>query len=146
LGNFVKNSSSVLKELESRLSKGNTEEQQKLEDRVLGYQKKIKDFSELIKNYKQTAGIFDFIRDNSHPKVWFYKIDFSLLGARTLISGEAEDFQAIEQQLLIFRKSPLIKSVNISNVLTGKEGKIDFTFIVLFKEDILKPAFLQRTE
>jgi len=127
LGNFLKKSSAELANLENEVSKGKTVDEQNLENRILGYQKKIEDFSRLIKNYQQASSILNFIQESAHPKVWFSLVDFDINENSAAIEGKVDNFQILGQQFLIFKTNPLVKKINLSNVLIGKDGVIEFS-------------------
>ena len=135
-GSLLKKSSEQLSNLETEVAKGKTADQQILEDRVLGYQKKIEDFSKLIQNYQKTSIFLDFIQRYTHPKVWFSSVNLTLDDRAVLLGGTAENFQVLGQQFLIFKNNPLIQSINFSNVLIGKDGKIQFNLKIILDQKI----------
>lgn len=139
LGNFLKKSSANLVALEDELKKGKTVEEKSLEDKVLGYQKKIDDFSKLIKDRQQTSEIFDFIQEFSHPKIWFYAVELDHNRNQVSIGGNVENFEILGQQFLIFKNSPLVKNISLVNVVIRSDGKIDFSLKLVFDPQIFNP-------
>jgi len=45
----------------------------------------------------------------------------------------------LEQQILVLKQDPLVKSLNISGVSISEEGKVDFTFLLTFAPQIFTP-------
>ena len=54
------------------------------------------------------------------------------------ISGEAENFVVLNQQLLIFQTDPKISNTSLSQVSLGREGKVGFTFTLTLSPEIFK--------
>lgn len=139
LGIFLKKSSENIAILENELKKDKTAEEKNLEDRVLGYQEKIKDFSKLIEDYQQTSEIFYFIQKLVHPRVWFSEVEFNRNDGQILVGGSAESFETLGQQFLIFKNNSLVKDVSLANILIKPDGKIDFTLRFRFDSQIFAP-------
>jgi hypothetical protein len=124
---LLKKNKIVYQELEEALAREKTAEETALENRVFGYQKRINDFSKLINKHLYASKVFPLLESVCHPKVWFSDFDFSLKDYMVVVSGEAESFSALGQQLMIFEKEPLIKETNLSQLSLGAEGGITFT-------------------
>jgi len=139
LGNFLKNSSQTRDLLKNEAERKKTEEEQKLEDMVIGYQRKIEEFSKLIENYQQTSNIFDFLQKFSHPKVWFSKLEVSRGENQLLLGGSTENFEVLGQQFLIFKNNPLIKNISLANISITKDGKIEFNLRLRLDPQLFTP-------
>jgi len=126
LGSYLKKAETTLRNLEETLTKGRTAEEITLEKRVFEYQKKIEDFSKVINQHLFSSNFFEFIEKNTHPQVWFARMDLNVRGGRVELSGEAEDFVILHQQLQILRAHPLAEDLNLSKIAIGKKGKVDF--------------------
>lgn len=139
LGNTLKNTYEELGKAKEDLTtaKNRSVEDLGLEKKIINYQKKINDFSKLITNYKQTSIFFDFIQNNTRPGVWFSKFILNSENSKATLSGGAENFQVVGQQLLIFKKNPLVKNINLSNISLAKKEGVEFTFDLFFKTDFL---------
>lgn len=134
----VKNSKEVLAELEKSLESSKTSERIDLENEVLNFQKKIKDFSQLINQHLETSKIFEVLQRNCHPKVWFSQFNLDAKESKVSVSGETQNFESLGQQLLIFQDENLIKKVNLEQALITKEGKIKFSLILFLDPQIFK--------
>lgn len=102
------------------------------------YRKKIDDFKTLISEHKKTVNIFEFLERTAHPKIWFY--DFNLDSPKNMVkvSGQAESFVVLGQQLLIFKKEENIKTINLSDISIDEERGINFSLELFFENQIFK--------
>lgn len=138
LKHFSEEISQEIKDLEEILTEEKTLSEVVLETKVLNYQKKIGNFSQLIKKHKRISKIFEFFESICHPKVWFSRFNLSREPFQLRVSGETENFHFLEQQILIFKKEPLIEEVNLSNISFGEKGKVNFSLSLT-----LNPALFQ---
>lgn len=102
------------------------------------YQKKIDDFGILISEHKKTVNIFEFLERTTHPNVWFSDFGFDSPKNMVEVSGQAESFVVLGQQLLIFKKEEVIKAINLSDVSIGEEGGVNFSLSLTFNNQIFK--------
>jgi len=127
LDHFINNFSKELEQLEETLAREKTKEETSLEQEIFSYQKKIAAFSILIKNHLFTSNTFTFLEETCHPKIQFSQLSLNSSDRTVLLSGEAEDFTALGQQLSIFQDASGVENSNLSNISIGKQGGIDFT-------------------
>jgi len=135
---FLKKTEANLQTLEETLAKEKTPQEIALENRVLGHQKKTRDFSWLINQHLYSSKFFAFFQKICHPKVWFSQISLDFKASQLVVSGEAETFLVLGQQLQIFKQENLIKSVNLARISMGREGGVDFSFNLLLDPIIFK--------
>lgn len=131
LNYFAKKSDLALQDLEKTLTEAKTPQKIVLKEEILDYQEKIEDFSSLLVAHKRSSNFFDFLEKNTHPRVFFSKLRLDTKVNRVELSGQAENFQILGQQLLIFRKAQeekFIQNLNLPGFEIGEEGKIEFTF------------------
>ena len=117
-----------LQNVEEEIAQVSTKEERIIEVRVLATEKKINDFSKLLQDHKRSSKFFTFLEETSHPKVWFLKVELITEKAEALVSGQAESFETLGQQLFIFQEHELIKSVDLTDLLIGEEGETEFSF------------------
>jgi len=139
LDNSVKNSYKILKDLEREIAQKETPQVRSMEKEILNYQKKIQDFSNLLNAHRSVLGVFDFLESNCHPKVWFSNFSFNAENSQVNLSGQAEDFVILEQQLRILKKRPQVKELNLSTISMGEEGTANFGVNIIFNQDIFIP-------
>jgi len=109
-----------------------------LEKELLAYESKISTFGRLLSGHQETLNVFSFLEQVCHPKVWFNKFDFNSSSKTVDVSGEAENFIALGQQLLILKEAELLKKVNLSGISIGEEGGVDFSLQLTFESQIFK--------
>ena len=134
----VNKSKKELQKSEEALNNIKTEKEVALEKEVFGYQTKIKDFSSILAKHLYPSKFFSFFEKLCHPQVWFSQMDFNVDDCRLTLGGETTDFLTLEQQLGIFRKEPLIKSVVLSDLSVGSEGLVNFNLDIILDQSILK--------
>ena len=111
---------------------------EKKEEELNPIEKKIDDFGELLQKHKIPLNIFNFLEKICLPTVWFSDFDFTSEDRRVIVSGHTDTFVTLEQQILVLKQDPLVKSLNISGVSINEEGKVDFTFLLAFATQIFK--------
>ena len=109
-----------------------------LEDKVLGYQKKIVYFSSILDKHKSVINLFNFLERNTHPRVWFSDLQLNVEKNTLQLLGHTGSFEALAQQINILKKQDLVKNLKIKQVSISKEGEIDFSFFFTFDDQILK--------
>jgi hypothetical protein len=115
-----------------------TPEQKSLERELIGYEKKINDFSTLIELHKFNSNLFPLLEKNTHPQVLFSTVEFNSTENTVALSCQTESFQTLGEQILILKKEKLIKNINLANVLIGKEGKIIFNLNLSLDPQLFK--------
>ncbi|HJN62038.1 MAG TPA: hypothetical protein QGH92_00315 [Candidatus Parcubacteria bacterium] len=138
LGNFQNKSSVSLQNLEETLATEKTPQERSAEKEVFQYRKKISDFSNLLNDHKKTSKFFEVLEVNSHPKIWFLKFILNPDDLQVLLSGQAESFQVLGEQLILFREVKELSKVDLSETAIGKNGKIEFTFLLSLDSKIFK--------
>jgi len=121
LGHFQKKSLTALQNLEEEILKEQTPQKIALEKEILSKQKKINDFA-LILDYHLLSS----------------KINLSPAEQLAIVSGRAETFPALGQQLQIFKKEAFVKSATLSKISLGEKGEIEFTLTLSFDPNFFK--------
>ncbi|MFQ6049965.1 MAG: hypothetical protein ACE5J0_02940 [Candidatus Paceibacterales bacterium] len=121
-----KKSQVTLQNLEETLAKTKAQEIISLEKEIFGHQKKIRDFSPLFEQHILTSKFFEFLEKKSHPRIFFSQVNLNSGVSKVVLSGQADSFLTLGQQLLIFEAETLIKGLSLSQVSISKEGKIEF--------------------
>lgn len=126
LGSSLRNAQKNLVDLKNTLAGEETPEKIALEKEVLNYDKKVKDFSQIIVQRSASSKIFAFIEKTCHPKVWFPRFSLDPRSGQATFSGKAQSFESLGQQLLILKDESLVKSLGLEKVSISKEGEINF--------------------
>jgi hypothetical protein len=138
LGWFVTDKKTYKQTIENDISVGRTEEKVKQEKEVLSYKSKIEDFAPYFKEHIFSTTFFNFLETNTHPRIFFFNIELTTSEKAVLLSGHADSFLTLGQQLFILEDSPLIEEMILGNVSIPKEGGIDFALNIIFKPEIFK--------
>lgn len=138
LGYFQKKSAKTLQNIEDIISQKETSEAKALKKKIFGYQEKIEVVASLLTSHQLSRNFFTRLEDLSCPKVFFSNLDLDVGKSQVSLSGQTESFEALGQQLLIFKKGEFIKDVNLTKVSIGKEGEIEFTIELSFDPQIFK--------
>jgi hypothetical protein len=109
-----------------------------IEKKALFYEKKINDFSKLFSEHQETAKIFTFLEEKTHPNVWFSKFDFSADKLSVVVSGQAASFVDVGQQLLILKGEKSLKNINLSGLSLGEKKGVLFSLQLTFDPQVFK--------
>ena len=127
-----------LKNLEKEWEEIKSEEQIVLEDELSAYEKKIKIFSALINQHVSSSRVFEFVEKNTHPEVWFFSLSLNPTEGKIDLSGDAENFVTLHQQIQILKASPSVKDLNLPKIAIGKEGRIAFSLSLILDPGLFK--------
>ena len=98
-----------------------------LESTIKSYKKVVDEFAPYLNNHILTTHFFDFLEDNTHPRIYFNQMTLKSSSASVSLSGRADSFLSLGQQLMIFDENPIVKSVSLSNISLSEEGNIIFS-------------------
>lgn len=131
--------SQAIEGVDSQIANLRTEEIQKMEKTVLDYQKKINVFGQLLDSHKYPLTFFDYLESYTHPRVYFSNFSLDAAGLKVLVSGKAESFTALGQQVLVLQAAELFKDVKLSSIGMAEEGGADFSIDFSIDSSIFKP-------
>ncbi|MCX6737814.1 MAG: hypothetical protein NTY11_00060 [Candidatus Parcubacteria bacterium] len=134
-----KKTENLLKEKKDEIARSQTPEQTELQQRVLGFQKKIDDVISLLKDREKVSDSLKFLETYVHPKIYFNHLTIDFVGRALNIDGSSNDFTSLGQQIFAFQQDPFIKNVELSSVGLSDQGDIRFS-IKLFLPDKPKSA------
>jgi uncharacterized protein (DUF2164 family) len=109
-----------------------TPDEAALEERVFALKKRIEDVKPLFLQHKLPRSLFEFLEQNTLPKVWFSKVDFDFENSVAKLSGKTDNFEFLGQQIMVFEKKEVIKKVQLSDITLLKEGGIGFNIELNF--------------
>ncbi|MFH1656681.1 MAG: hypothetical protein ABH956_02835 [Candidatus Nealsonbacteria bacterium] len=109
-----------------------------LEQEVFLYESKINNFKKVFSNHQKVLNVFSFLEQVTHPDILFSDFSFDSSTRAINVSGKAEDFTSLGQQLLIFKQIEILKNINLSGISINDEGEIDFSFQFTFLPQSLK--------
>lgn len=128
LDSSLKNSEKTLNQINQEIENQETLQLKELEKEVLGYQTKINRFSSLLPYHKKPLNFFLLLEGLCLPRVQFTNLKLEPGEDRAALSGRADSFEAVGQQIYLFQKEPLVKKISLDALLLAKEGGVDFAF------------------
>jgi len=114
------------------LARGKTSEEQSLEKDVLKRQRQILVFENLLGQQKFLLPVLNLLGRAVHPQVFFSKVNLTVAENKIWLSGQADNFQVLGEQMLLLRRESLAKELNLSDVSISKEGGVNFTLEIIF--------------
>ncbi len=138
LVSLEKNSEIYVEELEAKLIQERTAERIALEQENFDYKKKIEAITPFLEAHILGSKFFEFLENNTHPRVFFSSINLNIEGAKAVFSGKTDSFSTLEQQLSIFNQNSLIEDLLLTEAFLNKEGGIDFDLEIFFNATIFK--------
>jgi len=126
-----------ISQIEEKISALRTPEIRRVEEEVLKYQRKISDFSNLIKDYLLYSKLFPYLESKTHKDIYFSRMDLDSGRSTISLSGQSPNFIVLGEQLEIFKADPFLKP-QLKEIGLGKEGKVDFKIEIVFDKSILK--------
>lgn len=110
----------------------------------------IKDKEDFIKFYSQTTNlkdilenhvfsskIFTLLEKRTSQKVYYTDFDFNLTERKLSLSGLAESYSVLGEQLASFDEEPMIEKYNLENSRTN-ENLVQFKIAVVLSPNLLK--------
>jgi len=129
-----------------------TDNQRAQEKEVILYQRKIGDFTTLLKGHEFASNVFAFMQAQTMPSVWFRQFGLEAKTNGLQLAGEAESMDAFSRQVAAFEKNKYIKNVGTLNSLLGDSARVNFNLNLTLDQNIfsyldgelatLKPAAL----
>ena len=117
----------ALNKVEAKISEQEqSKENKELKENLLEKEKKINDFSNILKKHRLYSELFSFIESLTHPEVVFANFNFTSVNLNLALSGKTSNFKTLGEQLLVLQAQSDIKSVELSNIFLMEDGSIDF--------------------
>ncbi|MDP3901035.1 MAG: hypothetical protein Q8Q38_01730 [bacterium] len=118
--------------LDVELGRGQTQEENDLEARVLAYKKKLDDFAKVTEARRYPDNFFPFIQSITHEKAFFTSLSLNPAADKATLAGEAADFRALAEQIAILRATEEVESFTIGSIKLGEEGFVSFSLDLVF--------------
>jgi len=100
---------------------------------------KIEQYAKLIASHKSPLDIFSFLEDSCLPEVYFYNIVLNTEKRSADLSGHAENFGTLEQQIAYLRSQPEVAKLDINSVILDIDEEVDFKFNIIFNASLFIP-------
>ncbi|MGD0576766.1 MAG: DUF5018 domain-containing protein [Candidatus Staskawiczbacteria bacterium] len=121
---------------ETSLGQVGTDQQRQYESDVIGYQKKINDFTALFKNHQFASNVFAFMQTQTIPDVWFKQFSLDEKGGTVQLSGEADSMDALSRQVAALEGNKYVTNVGNINSSLGDSAKIEFNVSITLDQSI----------
>lgn len=136
---LINQSQNQITTLKTELEKQKTPEVVSLEKDILALQKKINDFSVIFPRHISVFDFFQLLENKTHPDIYFYSLTLSSSEFRAQLFGRAKSFNAIDQQIQLFKKEKLVDTLDLTTISLNKQGEVEFTLDLTFDAQFFKP-------
>lgn len=126
----------IIDKIQVSMASVGTLQQKDKEAKIFQWQKKISDYSGLLKNHKSSLNVFNLLESNTLPKVWFSRISLSEKDNNIVLSGETDSLDILGRQVSVFEQNEFIKNVSVFNSSIADSGKIKFNLTLNIKEEL----------
>jgi len=146
LQNNIKNSSENLKNLEESISGKRTSEVENIEKEISDWRQKIEDYNILFAGHRESSNLFESLEKITHPKIWWTDFKFNpSLSNNLKLTGVAQDFSTLQQQIIILGNENYIKNIILDKVSLIKGGQVEFDLEISVDPVFLKPELFSQT-
>ena len=118
----------------ANLSQSVDEQQQK---NLASFYSSLVNIQNLLASHPVASKFFDFLEKNTHQKIYYLSLNLSLLEKNIRLDGVAPDYDAIAQQLELFRKAPEIERIFLDDSRALDTGGIRFSIRFVFKPALM---------
>ena len=124
LKNIAQQAKEELTNLEATFQELKSQEKS-LEKEVLGFRKKLNNFSLLLKDHLVASKFFPILEEVAHPEIQFKNLDLNPRQKKVVISGLTDEFINLAEQLSILKNREETKNVKLNKVGISQE-KVEF--------------------
>lgn len=100
--------------------------QPKILDTIFALQKKLQSISLVISSHSFSANTFSLIENDTHPYVQFTTYSFDKESNKVTLRGEAQDYQALAQQISLFESDVNVNNVEFGGLSMRETGRVAF--------------------
>ncbi len=137
-----------IEKIETEIAKAKGKRIIKIENQLKNTAKLLNNFSQILEKRTYPSrflspgkGSFEETKKFSsliHPRVQILTFSLDLEKNQLNISGITDNFVTLEQQRLIFKSTPLIENVKLTNFSNTEDGRLNFTFEVYFNPGVFR--------
>ena len=113
-----------------------TQLQKSQESDVISYQKKINDFTNLLKSHEFASHVFNFMQAQTMPNVWFKQISLDERSNSVQLSGESDSMDAFSRQVATFERNTYVKNIASLNSSLGGSARVGFNISLQMDKNI----------
>lgn len=101
-------------------------------------EQEISDYKVLMQGRAKITKLFPVFEQWIHPQIYFTSFALDSANRAVTLSGVAQSFQPLIQQIAILKKTPLLERYEISNIAMGESGGVTFSLLLVVKPEVLK--------
>lgn len=92
---------------------------------------------ELITGHVYASGVLLLLESATHPFVGFGAMGFSRDSKKIDLTGVANSYRSVSEQINIFESHPQVEKVEFGGLSVGERGLVNFKLAVVFKPGLL---------
>lgn len=125
---YAKKTNDLIQSKNIEIDAVGTEEQNILAQDVLKYERKIRDFSNLINQRQYPANFLEFLGKSTLKGVIITNMSLDIVENQVTLSGIADNFQILGQQEDFFKNHEMLTKTDLASASMDKDGKVNFNF------------------
>lgn len=97
---------------------------------------------ELLAKHVFVSNAFAFLQEAAHPKAQFTSFSFSLDSQKIDVSGLAQSYRAVAEQISALESNPQVEHVEFGGLSLADRGLVNFKLAIIVKPSLLtlRPA------
>lgn len=127
-----------MEEINTAIIEKDTQEVRDLEENIADLKLKVDAFSDLAKERRINSSFFSFFSRRCHKKVYFPEIRLNTEESWVELTGNAQDFAALKEQIYIFKQEDLIRNITLSRASIGENGGVIFDISLALDPQVFK--------
>ncbi len=130
LSSFQRKAEKEIAALNAFLAKEQSKEFLSTEKELKALKQKVQDFTGLFQGRDNPLASLAQLESHTHPKTFFTTLSVDVKTGEMQLDGVAETFQAVEEQLVIFRQMEGVSSVDLANLGFSTGGEITYQVLI----------------
>ena len=110
-----------------------------IQDKVLAYQAKVRDLSELLAGHLMPSKFMETLEKLSHPDIIFTKLSFDQVRSQVNLEGLAKDMTSLSQQYNLLAKQVGFNGVMLNRSQLSQLGQLVFEVSFNVDKNLMAP-------
>ena len=107
-------------------------------DNFIKFYSQVSNFKTLLNQHVFGSNVLKFLEENTLKTLNYTAFGLDVARQEIKISGIAPNYEALSQQLEIFRQSNLVKDISFKNSSNNDQGGINFEVVLILKDNLFK--------
>jgi|GEM_PF-1118697 len=116
-----------IKETKELIAQTRNSSEIQTEEDIKTYEKKLNSFSFILDKHSFPSKVFPLLERDTLPRVYFTKFDLNPENLTLNLDGVTDNFQILGEQILVFRRDPLIRNVSLRDISIKSIGMVQFS-------------------